>query len=156
MRGKQAPKRITENDPVYKSKLITRLINKIMQDGKKSLAENIVYKALDNVAKAKGVENPLTVLEGAFANISPKQEVRSRRVGGANYQIPVSVRFDRAQTLSIRWLLATARGKKGKPMHQALSEAIIEAAENRGDAVKKKEDTHRMADANKAFAHFRW
>jgi len=156
MRGKQAPKRAVENDPVYKSKLITRLIRKVMQNGKKSVAEGIVYKALENVGQVKGVENPLTVLETAFTNISPKQEVRSRRVGGANYQIPVAVKFDRAQTLAIRWLLDTAKKKKGKPMNQALSEAIIEAAENRGDAVKKKEDTHRMADANKAFAHFRW
>jgi len=156
MRGKQAPKRHIENDPIYKSKVVTRLINKVMKHGKKGVAKDIVYKALASIGEIKETDDPLAILEEAFSNIMPKQEVRSRRVGGANYQIPIFVKFDRSQALAIRWLLAAAKSKKGKPMDKALAEAIIEAQEKRGNAIKKKEDTYRMAEANKAFAHFRW
>lgn len=155
MRGKPAPKRQLNNDPIYKSKLITRLTNYLMLHGKKSVAKEIVYTALDNIKTVKGVETPLSIVDEAFENVMPKQEIRSKRVGGANYQVPVHVKHDRAQALAIRWLLNAANNKKGVPMAKGLADAIIEAAEKRGDAIKKKEDVHRMADANKAFAHFR-
>ena len=156
MRGKQAPKRHIENDYIYKNKLVTRIINKVMYGGKKSISERIVYGALERVGKVKETDNPISILDKAFLNLMPKQEVRSRRMGGSNYQIPVSVKFERSQALAIRWLLMAARSKKGKPMERALSEAILEACENRGEAIKKKDDVQRMANANRAFAHFRW
>ncbi len=156
MRGRPAPKKIIENDPIYKSRLITRIVNYVMESGKKNVAEKNVYKALDKIKDMKKVENPLAVLEEAFKNVMPKMEVRSRRVGGANYQVPTPLKHDRAQALAIRWIVNAARKAKGKPLHQSLTQIIIDSSENRGEAVKKKEDTHRMAEANKAFAHFKW
>ena len=127
-----------------------------MKSEEKKIAEKIVYGALDFAKQRKNIENPLTLLEQAFKNIMPKQEVRSRRVGGANYQVPVFVKFDRAQALAVRWLTAAAKNKKGGTMAERLGNALIEASEEKGDAIKKKEDMHRMAEANKAFAHFKW
>jgi small subunit ribosomal protein S7 len=156
MRGQRIIKKPIENDPIYKSRLVTRIINYVMQGGKKSVSEKIVYGAMSIIKEKKNTENPLTIIEQAFKNVTPKMEVRSRRVGGSNYQIPVHVKFDRAQALAVRWIVGAARSKKGKPMAERLAQLFIESAEGRGEAVKKKEDIRRMADANRAFAHFRW
>jgi small subunit ribosomal protein S7 len=143
-------------DPKYKSEVISRFINMIMERGKKSVAESIVYGALDQVISKKKVTEPVPYLQGAFDNVAPSVEVKSRRVGGATYQVPVEVRSTRRATLAMRWIIeaATARGEKG--MVERLAGELMDAAEHRGAAVKKREDTHKMAEANKAFAHFRW
>ncbi|MDQ7814508.1 MAG: 30S ribosomal protein S7 [Patescibacteria group bacterium] len=153
MRGKQAPKRKIQSDSKYTSPLIGKLINYIMYDGKKSIAQRVVYDALEIVEK-KAQKPAMDVFNEALKNISPLLEVRSRRVGGANYQIPIQVRAERRLQLAYRWLLIAARSKKGKPMAEKLSAEILAAAENQGDAVKKKQDVQRMAEANRAFAHF--
>ncbi len=154
MRGKkQTPKRVIEPDPKYNSVLVSKFVNKIMERGKKSVARKIVYQAFD-VVHAKTKQEPLDVFELALKNVAPQVEVKSRRVGGANYQVPVEVRGDRRQALSIRWVIEAAKGKKGKPMHQKLAEELVLASKNEGDAIKKKLDVHRMAEANRAFAHF--
>ena len=153
MRGKQAPKRKILPDPRYQSELIAKLINTIMERGKKTIAQKIVYGAFDFI-KATVNKDPLEVFNEAYKNLSPTVEVKSRRVGGANYQIPIPVRGERQRALAFRWLIAAACAKKGKPMHKKLAEEIMAAAENQGDAVRKRADVHRMADANKAFAHF--
>jgi len=153
MRGKQAPKRKIQSDSKYTSPLIGKLINYIMYDGKKSTAQRVVYDALEIVEK-KAQKPAMDVFNEALKNISPLLEVRSRRVGGANYQIPIQVRAERRLQLAYRWLLVAARSKKGKPMAEKLSAEILAAAENQGDAVKKKQDVQRMAEANRAFAHF--
>lgn len=153
MRGKQAPKRKIQSDSKYTSPLIGKLINYIMYDGKKSTAQRVVYDALEIVEK-KAQKPAMDVFNEALKNISPLLEVRSRRVGGANYQIPIQVRAERRLQLAYRWLLIAARSKKGKPMAEKLSAEILAAAENQGDAVKKKQDVQRMAEANRAFAHF--
>ncbi len=153
MRGKQAPKRKIQSDSKYTSPLIGKLINYIMYDGKKSTAQRVVYDALEIVEK-KSQKPAMDVFNEALKNISPLLEVRSRRVGGANYQIPIQVRAERRLQLAYRWLLTAARSKKGKPMAEKLSAEILAAAENQGDAVKKKQDVQRMAEANRAFAHF--
>ncbi len=150
-----AAKRDVLPDPVYGSKILTKLINKVMWDGKKSLAEKICYGALD-IIKEKTKKDPLEVFEQALKNVMPVLEVKARRVGGANYQVPVEVRPERRLTLGIRWIVNYARLRAGKSMEEKLAAEIMDAANNTGAAVKKKEDTHKMAEANKAFAHYRW
>jgi len=149
------PKREVPGDPVYGDKALAKLINQVMRDGKKSLAERIVYGALEIIREKTG-EDPLEVFRKALENVKPVLEVRARRVGGANYQVPVEVRPERRQTLAIRWIVNFARERKGKSMQEKLAAELMEAAEGTGGAVKKKEDTHKMAEANKAFAHYRW
>jgi len=142
-------------DPKYGSELLAKFINMVMVDGKKSVAEHILYKALDQVAEKKAGE-PLEVLEQALENVRPVVEVKSRRVGGATYQVPVEVRPNRRNSLAMRWLIDAARKRSEKSMAQRLAGELMDAAETKGAAVKKKEDTHRMAEANKAFSHYRW
>ena len=147
------PKREILPDPIYQSELVSRFINKIMRDGKKGLAQSIMYGALDIIREKTG-KDPMEVFEAAINNVMPVLEVRARRVGGSNYQVPVEVRPERRRTLAIRWLVNYARQRGEKTMAQRLAAELMDAANNTGAAVKKKEDTHRMAEANKAFAHF--
>ncbi|MDU4962381.1 MAG: 30S ribosomal protein S7 [Sporomusaceae bacterium] len=149
------PKRDVLPDPVYSSKLVTRFVNKIMMDGKKGIAENIVYDAFD-IMRAKTGKDPLELFELALKNVMPVLEVRARRVGGANYQVPVEVRPDRRLSLGIRWVVSYSRKRGEKTMHERLAAELMDAANNTGASIKKKEDTHKMAEANKAFAHYRW
>ena len=142
-------------DPVYGDLVLTKFMNYIMYEGKKSAAEQIVYGALETV-ETKAKANPIELFHTALTNIAPQVEVRSRRVGGATYQVPVEVRPERAQALAIRWLISAARGRAETTMPARLSGELMDAANNRGNAVKKREDTHRMADANRAFSHYRW
>ena len=142
-------------DPIYNSKLVSRLINNIMQDGKKGTAQTILYNAFDIIAEKTGRE-PMEVFEEAIENIMPVLEVKARRIGGANYQVPVEVRPERRITLGLRWLVQYSRSRGEKTMEQRLANEIIDAANNTGVSVKKREDTHKMAEANKAFAHYRW
>ena len=142
-------------DPIYNSKLVSRLINNIMQDGKKGTAQTILYNAFDIIAEKTGRE-PMEVFEEAIENIMPVLEVKARRIGGANYQVPVEVRPERRITLGVRWLVQYSRSRGEKTMEQRLANEIIDAANNTGASVKKREDTHKMAEANKAFAHYRW
>lgn len=144
-----------EPDPKFQSLLVTRLINKVMNDGKKTIAEKIVYGALEKAEKKVG-KPALEVLDTVVKNAGPDLELKSRRIGGANYQVPFEVKSDRKVTLALRWLVAAARSVKGKPMEEKLAEEMINAVNNTGVAIKKKQDTHRMAEANKAFAHFAW
>jgi small subunit ribosomal protein S7 len=161
-RRRASVKRILPIDPVYGSQLVTRLINEIMERGKKSIAENIVYKALDHIKEVKKIAEPLAVLERALDNIQPLVEVKSRRVGGATYQVPIEVIPARATSLAMRWLTEAARKRGEKTMYLKLAAEIFDAAseesdgKGKGGAVKKREDTHRMAEANKAFSHYRW
>ena len=155
MRKRQAVKRDVLPDPIYKSKVVTKLINQIMKDGKKGTAQKILYGAFD-IVKEKTGEEPMVVFEKAMNNIKPALEVKSRRVGGANYQVPVEVNPTRAQALAFRWLINYARLRNGHSMAENLANEIIDASNGVGAAVKKREDTHRMAEANKAFAHYRW
>jgi small subunit ribosomal protein S7 len=148
-------KRDVLQDPVYNSKIVTRFVNKIMLDGKKSVAENIVYDAFD-IIRAKTGKDPLEVFETAMKNVMPVLEVRARRVGGANYQVPIEVRADRRLSLGIRWLVNYSRLRGEKTMRERLAAELIDASNNTGATIKKKEDTHKMAEANKAFAHYRW
>lgn len=148
-------KRDVLQDPVYNSKVVTRFVNKIMLDGKKSVAENIVYDAFD-IIRAKTGKDPLEVFETAMKNVMPVLEVRARRVGGANYQVPVEVRPDRRFSLGIRWLVNYSRLRGEKTMRERLAAELMDACNNTGATIKKKEDTHKMAEANKAFAHYRW
>ncbi|MGH8442899.1 MAG: 30S ribosomal protein S7 [Nevskiaceae bacterium] len=143
-------------DPKFKSELLAKFINKIMERGKKSRAEEIVYGALATIAEKKKTDAPLTVLEAALENVRPSVEVKSRRVGGATYQVPVEVRTVRRNALAMRWLLEAARSRGEQGMAARLAAELLDAADHRGAAVKKREDTHKMAEANKAFAHFRW
>ena len=142
-------------DPIYNSKLVSRLINNIMQDGKKGTAQTILYNAFDIISEKTGRE-PMEVFEEAIENIMPVLEVKARRIGGANYQVPVEVRPERRITLGLRWLVQYSRSRGEKTMDQRLANEIIDAANNTGASVKKREDTHKMAEANKAFAHYRW
>ena len=142
-------------DPIYNSKLVSRLINNIMQDGKKGTAQTILYNAFDIISEKTGRE-PMEVFEEAIENIMPVLEVKARRIGGANYQVPVEVRPERQITLGLRWLVQYSRSRGEKTMEQRLANEIIDAANNTGASVKKREDTHKMAEANKAFAHYRW
>ncbi|MGN1341969.1 MAG: 30S ribosomal protein S7 [Bacilli bacterium] len=155
MRKKQATKRDVLADPIYDSKVVTKLINHIMKDGKKGTAQKIIYEAFD-IVKEKTGEDAMTVFEKAMSNIKPSLEVKSRRVGGANYQVPVEVKPDRAQALAFRWLAQYARLRNGHSMAENLANEIIDASNGTGASVKKKDDTHKMAEANKAFAHYRW
>ena len=155
MRKRRATKRDVLADPIYNSKLVTKLINRLMIDGKKGIAQKILYEALDNVKEKTG-SDPQEVLNKAIENIKPALEVKSRRVGGANYQVPVEVRPDRSQALALRWLVQYSRLRGGHSMAENLANEIIDAANGTGASVKKREDTHRMAEANKAFAHYRW
>jgi len=143
-------------DPKFKSELLAKFINKIMERGKKSRAEEIVYGALATIAEKKKTDAPLTVLEAALENVRPSVEVKSRRVGGATYQVPVEVRTVRRNALAMRWLIEAARSRGEQGMAARLAAELMDAADHRGAAVKKREDTHKMAEANKAFAHFRW
>ena len=143
-------------DLKYGSLRVEKLINSIMWEGKKSIARKVVYDALEIVKEKTKAENPVEIFETAVRNVAPAMEIRSRRVGGANYQVPREVRPERKQALAFRWIINAARGGKGKPMAEKLAAEIIAAANNEGAAVKKREDTHRMAESNKAFAHFAW
>ena len=155
MRKRRAVKRDVLPDALYKSKVVTKLINNIMLDGKKGTAQRIVYDAFDMIKEKTG-EEAMIVFEKAMANIKPALEVKSRKVGGANYQVPMEVKADRAQTLAFRWLTQYARLRSGKTMAEKLANEIIDASNGVGASVKKREDTHKMAEANKAFAHYRW
>jgi small subunit ribosomal protein S7 len=151
----KVPKRDVLPDPKYHSKLVSKFIHGIMWDGKKSIAESILYDAFDIIAR-KGNDEPLKLFERAVENAKPVLEVRSRRVGGSTYQVPVEIRPERRQALAIRWLIQYARGRGEKSMKEKLAAEFLDAASNKGSTVKKKEDTHKMAEANKAFAHYRW
>lgn len=150
-----APKRPLINDPVYGSPLVTQLVNKILLDGKKSTAERIVYQALEQAREKNGTD-PVVTLKRALDNIKPALEVRSRRVGGATYQVPVEVRPGRSTTLALRWLVTFSRARREKTMVERLANELLDASNGLGAAVKRREDTHKMAEANKAFAHYRW
>ena len=154
-RRRRPEKRIILPDPKFGDLTLSKFMNSVMLDGKKSVAESIVYTALESV-EARLKKDPLAVFHEALANIKPGIEVRSRRVGGATYQVPVEVRLERAQALAIRWLITAARARSEKTMSARLSGELMDAAQNRGNAVKKREDTHRMAEANRAFSHYRW
>ena len=154
-RKRKAPKKIQVLDPKFKSSIIPKLINSIMLDGKKTVAEKIVYEAIDKI-KSKSKEEPITIFNNAINNIRPSVEVRSRRVGGATYQVPVEVKAKRSQALALRWLIDASRKRIDKNMSDRIFNEIYDAYQNRGSAIKKKEDTHKMAESNKAFAHFRW
>jgi small subunit ribosomal protein S7 len=154
-RKRKAPKKIPILDPKYKSTVIPKLINSIMYDGKKTTAEKIIYDAIDKI-KSKTKDEPLEIFNQAINNIKPTVEVRSRRVGGATYQVPVEVKSERSQALALRWLVDASRKRKNKNMSDKIFNEIYDAYQNRGSAIKKKEDTHKMAESNKAFAHFRW
>ncbi len=154
-RGKKRVKREILPDSIYNNVAVSKFINQIMRRGKKTIAQKIVYRAFD-IIKEKTKKEPLEVFEKALENASPLLEVKPKRIGGATYQVPREVRGERKFTLATRWLIKAAKSRKGKPMRIKLAEELIEASENRGVAVKKKEDTHRMADANRAFAHFSW
>ena len=155
MRKRQAVKRDVLPDPIYKSKVVTKLINQIMNDGKKGTAQKIVYGAFEMIKEKTG-EEAIEVFNKAMENIKPALEVKSRRVGGANYQVPIEVKAERAQTLAFRWLVQYARLRNGHSMAENLANEIIDASNGVGASVKKREDTHKMAEANKAFAHYRW
>ena len=156
MRRKAKIKAIVKPDRTYGSLKVAKFTNYIMKQGKKTIAKKIVYGAFDTIKEKTKTTNPLEIFELALKNTAPTMEVRSRRVGGANYQVPVEVRPERRQALSIRWLVDAAAGKKGRPMAEKLADEIIAASKNEGEAVKKRENTHKMAEANKAFAHFAW
>ena len=155
MRRRKAPVREIMADPIYNSKVITKFVNAIMLDGKKSVAEKILYGAIDNLDK-RGEEKGFDLFEKAVENVKPLLEVRSRRVGGATYQVPVEVRAVRRQSLALRWLIDASRKRNERTMVERLANELFEAANERGASFKKKEDVHRMAEANKAFAHYRW
>ena len=150
-----APRRPLVDDPVYGSKVVTQLVNRVLLDGKKTVAERIVYGALETV-RERTEQEPVSVLKRALENIRPALEVRSRRVGGATYQVPIEIRPERRQTLALRWLVEFSRKRGEKTMAERLCAEIIDASNNTGAAVKRKEEMHRMAEANKAFAHYRW
>tara|TARA_Y100000817_G_C16679610_1_gene465301 strand:+ start:236 stop:703 length:468 start_codon:yes stop_codon:yes gene_type:complete len=153
-RKRKAPKRKKYSDPKYRSEVVSKFINSIMYDGKRSTAEKILYSALDKMKEKN--DDPLKIFNSAVSNVRPNLEVRSRRVGGATYQVPVEVKSNRSQALALRWLLDASRKRKNKSMSEKLYYEIMDASQNKGSAVKKKEDTHKMAESNKAFAHFRW
>ena len=155
MRKRRAVKRDVLPDPIYNSKVVTKLINQIMLDGKKGTAQKIVYEAFE-IVKEKTNEDPMVVFDKAMNNIKPALEVKSKRVGGSNYQVPIEVKPDRARSLGFRWLIQYARLRNGHSMSENLANELIDASNGIGSAVKKREDTHRMAEANKAYAHYRW
>ena len=155
-RRRKATKRALLPDPLHGSPLISSLINAVMFSGKKSLAQRIVYKSIEKMAEKVGKGNPIELVLGALENIRPKIEVKSRRVGGATYQVPIEVPFERQQSLAFRWVVNAASSRKGTPIADALANELIDAYNNTGSVVKKREDTHKMAQANRAFAHLRW
>ena len=155
MRKRRAVKRDVLPDPIYKSKVVTKLVNSIMLDGKKGKAQTIIYNAFDMIKEKTGSE-PMEIFNKALENIIPQLEVKTRRVGGANYQVPIEVTAERSQTLALRWLTKYARLRGGKGMAENLANELIDASNGTGGSVKKREDTHKMAEANKAFAHYRW
>lgn len=152
MRGKRAKRRPVTLDPVFKSRTVARLVSTVMRDGKKSTAEAIVYGSIDKLNEDK--KEGLKMFEQALKNIMPQQEVKAKRVGGATYQVPMPVKHERAEALAVRWLVKVARGRKGKPMVEKLYDELNNAHQGIGDAIKKRDDTHKMAEANRAFAHF--
>ena len=154
-RKKTQPKKNIVPDPKFNSTIIPKLINNIMYDGKRGVAAKIVYDAIDKI-KTKSKDEPINIFNEAINNIKPTVEVRSRRVGGATYQVPVEVKSNRGQALALRWLIDATRKRKNKTMSEKLYFEIVDAAQNKGSAIKKREDTHKMAESNKAFAHFRW
>ena len=154
-RKRKAPVRKVYPDPKFHSEIVSKFINSIMYDGKRSTAEKILYDALDKI-KSKNKEDPLKIFNSAISNVKPNLECRSRRVGGATYQVPVEVKSKRSQALALRWLIDASRKRKDKNMSDKIFNEIYDAYQNRGSAIKKKEDTHKMAESNKAFAHFRW
>jgi len=156
MRRKINTKRELIPDRVYESDKVAKLINYVMESGKKQTARAVVYRCFDDIKEKAKTENPLELFENALKNTAPNVEVRSRRVGGANYQVPVEVRPERRQALSMKWIIEAARSKKGTEMHKKLADEIIAASKNEGEAVKKRENVHKMAESNKAFAHFAW
>lgn len=156
MRRKLNIKRDLRADSVYDSLKVAKFINYVMESGKKNIARSVVHDCLHSIKEKAKVENPIEVFEMALKNTSPQMEVRSRRVGGANYQVPREVRPERKQALSMKWIVEAARSKKGKPIAEKLADEIIAASKNEGEAVKKRENVHKMAEANKAFAHFAW
>lgn len=153
MRGRRAPRRTISPDPMYHHQVIARFINMIMRQGKKSTAQSVVYGAF-KIISAKTKKDPVTVFEQALRNVAPILEVKSRRVGGANYQIPIEVKGERKMALATRWIIGAAQSKKGKPMREKLAQELMDASQKMGEAIKKREDVHRMAEANRAFAHF--
>lgn len=153
MRGKAAKKRKSASDPKFNSVTVAKFINHVMRKGKKTVAQKVVYGAFD-IIKDKTKKNPLEIFDQAIKNVGPLLEVKSRRIGGANYQVPIPVRAERRQLLAFRWIIEAAKAKKGKPMDLRLSEELIDAHNKQGSAIKKRDDVHRMADANRAFAHF--
>jgi len=154
-RKKRAPRRISYPDARYNSLILSKFINFMMLDGKKGVAEKIIYKTFDQI-KQKSKEDPIKVFNDAINNVRPNLEVRSRRVGGATYQVPVEVKTKRSQTLALRWLLEASRKRKNKTMSDKLFNELMDASQRKGSAIKKREDTHKMAESNKAFAHYRW
>ncbi len=149
-------KHVVGPDPIYNSEKVSKMVNYVMERGKKNTARAAMYDCLNEIKTLAKVEDPMEIFEAALKNTAPLMEVRSRRVGGANYQVPREVRPERRQALSMKWIIDAARGKKGKPIHVKLAEEIIAASKNEGEAVKKRENVHKMAEANKAFAHFAW
>lgn len=156
MRRRSAEKRETDPDPKYNSKLVSKMINCLMKEGKKGTAESILYEAFDILKEKTGEPSPVKVFNKAIDNVRPRLEVKSRRVGGATYQVPVEVPLGRGNSLAMRWLRDYARNKKGRPMQIKLADELLAAFKGEGAAVKKRDDTHKMADANKAFSHLRW
>ncbi|MBV8816720.1 MAG: 30S ribosomal protein S7 [Acidobacteriaceae bacterium] len=154
-RRHSADKRVINPDPKFGDLVVSKFMNNLMEDGKKSVAENIVYGAFESI-QAKAKQDPIQLFHAALQNVAPAIEVRSRRVGGATYQVPVEVRAERRQALAIRWIITAARGRNEKTMVERLSAELLDAGNNRGSAVKKREDTHKMAEANRAFSHYRW
>jgi small subunit ribosomal protein S7 len=155
-RRRSAVKRQVLDDPKFKDQLVSKFVNSLMVDGKKSAAESVFYKAMDAIAEKEKEVNCLEVFHQAVENVKPNLEVKSRRVGGSTYQVPVEVRSHRSQSLAIRWLIKYSTARSGKSMQEKLASELLDAYQNRGSSIKKKEDTHKMAEANKAFAHYRW
>ena len=155
-RRRRATKRITTPDPVYQSVTLAKFINKLMEDGKKSVARRIVYRALEKFATRVKTENPLEAFEQAIENAKPSLEVKTRRIGGANYQVPVEIPADRRAAMAMGWIITHSRAKPGRAMEEALSTELVDCFNNQGTTIKKKDDTHRMAEANRAFAHYKW
>jgi small subunit ribosomal protein S7 len=155
-RRREVPKRQILPDPLYHSQLVSKFVNVLMKDGKKSVAERILYDALNTIKERTGEEDPVAVFQKAIDNVKPAVEVKSRRVGGSTYQVPIEVRPARKLALAMRWLIQAAKGRSEKTMRLRLAGELLDAAENRGVAIKRKEDTHRMAEANRAFSHYRW
>lgn len=155
-RRREVPKRQILPDPLYQSQLVSKFVNVLMKDGKKSVAERLLYDALTTIKERTGEEDPVAVFRKAIDNVKPAVEVKSRRVGGSTYQVPIEVRPARKLALAMRWLILAAKGRSEKTMRLRLAGELLDAAENRGVAIKRKEDTHRMAEANRAFSHYRW